>query len=119
MMKPNWRRTIFGAHFYGLYVSDVISYNADGEQADVEEFILQQMQNKCISIQLMEVHTVRGDFQVAMNGIINSRFHLHYTLKDGKFYYHQIKHMDEQARVSFGNWEYPYHEFLGEINKYK
>ncbi|MGI6145776.1 MAG: hypothetical protein ACOYED_08440, partial [Peptococcia bacterium] len=104
--------------YYGLYVSDGISYNADGEQADAEEFILQQMQNKMyINTKLMEVHTVRGDFQVAMNGIINflEDSIRYYTLKDGKFYYHQIKHMDEQARVSFGNWEYPYHEFLEKL----
>ncbi len=106
--------------YYGLYVSDGVSYNTDGERADVEEFILQQLQNKMyINTKVMQVHTIRGNFQVAMNGIINflKDSIRYYALEDGKFYYHQIKYMDEQARVTFGDWEYPYYEFLDKIAK--
>jgi hypothetical protein len=36
--------------YYGLYVSDGVSFNADKERADADEFILLELKTKCTSI---------------------------------------------------------------------
>jgi len=106
--------------YYGLYVSDGVSFNADKERADAEEFILLELNNKMhINTKQMEVHTICGDVQIPMNGIINFQEDSirYYTLSDGQFHYGRIKNIDEQALVRFDDREYPYFEFLQKLGK--
>jgi len=108
--------------YYGLYVSDGISFNADKERADAETFILLELANKLyINAQQMEVHTICGDIQIPMNGIINFQEETirYYTLEEEQFRYKEITKLDEQAWVRFADREYPYLEFLKELGKLK
>ncbi|MGI6606062.1 MAG: hypothetical protein ACOX2X_03350 [Peptococcia bacterium] len=108
--------------YYGLYVSDGISFNADKERADAETFILLELANKLyINAQQMEVHTICGDIQIPMNGIINFQEETirYYTLEEGQFQYKEITKLDEQAWVRFADRKYPYVDFLKELGKLK
>lgn len=106
--------------YYGLYVSDGVSFNADRERADAEEFILLQLINKMyINAQQMGVHTICGDVQVPMHSIVNFQEDTirYYTLNDGQFCYERITKLDEQAFVCFGEQKYRYFEFLKKLGK--
>lgn len=117
LITENFERV---SSYYGLYVSDGISFNADKERADAETFILVELANKLyINAQQMEVHTIRGDIQVPMNGIINFQEETirYYTLEEGQFHYKEITQLDEQAWVRFADREYAYVDFLKELGK--
>ena len=106
--------------YYGLYVSEGVSFNADGERADAEEFILLGLSNKMhINAKPMEVHTICDNVQISMNSVINFREETicYYSLQDGQFQYGRIMNMDEQSYVCFGDTKYPYFEFLKKLGK--
>jgi hypothetical protein len=108
--------------YYGLYVSDGLSFNADKQRADAETFILLELANKLyINARPMEVHTICGDVLIPMNGVVNFQEDAirYYTLEKGKFHYKEIPRVDEQTWVRFAGKKYPYYDFLIGLGKLK
>ena len=123
VLNVNGKSSLINAEFekvssyFGLYVSDGTSFNADRQQADLDDFILLSLPNGIfVNVKNMSVRS-EGTSSVALNSIISFKpeYIAYYEPKEGTLIYNRITGLDEDSWIRLGDYDYNYHDFLRKL----
>ncbi len=104
--------------YYGLYISGGTSFNADGQLADFDDFILLSMPNGLyINVSGMTVQGSKGAVNLALNSIVAFKGDsIAFYQPDGNtLVYGSLAGLDENAWIKIGDKAYNYYDFLKRI----
>lgn len=101
--------------YYGLYISGGTSFNADGQLADFDDFILLRMSNGLyINVKEMTIQGSDGIASVALNSIVafKSDSVAFYEPEGAALVYGSLSGLGESSWIKIGDDEYNYYDFL-------
>ena len=101
--------------YYGLYISGGTTFNADGQLADFDDFILLSLPNGLyMNVTGITVQGANGAVSIGLNSVIAFKTDsVAFYQPDGhRLVYGSINGLDEDSQITIGSGTFGYYEFL-------